>query len=405
MPVFEYKALDKSGRTGAGTMTAETAAEARQVLRDSGLRIEAFRPALNKTTNWRSKLPQWRSSRRNQQVAEFARHLALLLRSGVPVTQSLEVLIAQAPRGRMAVMLRDLGDRIQSGQSLAQAMGAHNVWFDAMVLSAVRVGEQAGTLDESLAQLGTFLHEKSQLANKVGAALVYPIILLVLGTGVTVFLMVQVIPQLLVVLQASGKPLPKATALLKALSDTLVHWWPVLIVILVLIATGVGVALRRPAPRRLLETLVLRLPIVGPLVARTLVARFAQQMHMLLVSGIPFTQAIRTVRDGSRHMLLCDELAAIERSVEAGSDIAPTLAESRVFPPLVAHLVAVGQDAGELTEMLTELRKSYETEVALALTRFTAALEPLLIVIMSAVIGFVIFATVMPILQVSESMR
>lgn len=405
MPVFEYKAVDRKGRASAGTLTADTAADGRRVLRDSGCQIHAFQPAFSKKSNWRRHLPRWRSSRRNQQVAEFARHLALLLRSGVPITQALEVLIAQAPRGRWPVVLGDLSDRIQSGQSLAQAMQHHGGWFDAMVLSAVRIGEESGSLDKSLAQLGSYLNEKSQLANRVGSALVYPLILLVLGSGVTVFLMVHVIPQLLVVLEASGKPLPAATALLKLLSDALIDWWPVLVLVLILIVIAIGAALRRPKSRRGLEASVLKVPVLGPLIGKTLVARFAQQMNMLLVTGIPFTQAIRTVRAGSRHLILGEELAAIERSVESGSDIAPTLANSRVFPPLVAHLVGVGQDAGQLTEMLTELRISYEGEVNLALTRFTAALEPLLIVIMSAVIGFVIFATVMPILQVSEAMR
>jgi type II secretory pathway component PulF len=147
------------------------------------------------------------------------------------------------------------------------------------------------------------------------------------------------------------------------------------------------------------------MPLLGSLLRKTLVARFAQQMAMLLNTGIPFTEAIATARHGTRHRILAEELEAIQRAVEAGSDIAPALAKSRVFPPLVVHLVAVGQNAGELTEMLTQLKTGYQTEVNLAIGKFTAALEPALIVTLAGAIGFVIFATMMPILEATRVMQ
>jgi general secretion pathway protein F len=410
MAVFAYKALDARGRRQTGTLAADTPVEGRQILRKHGWCIEHFAPAAG--TMARASRLRWarlraigNRSRRADRVADSARELALLLRTGVPLADGLDVLIRQYKPGRWQAVLRDIRDRVATGLSLADAMQAHAGWFDALFLSAVRVGQQAGALDQALSQLAAFLKERRRLASRLTAALVYPLILLVLGIGVTLFLMTYVIPQLLTVLQASGRPLPAPTALLKAGSDALIQFWP-WIGLGGLLLAGAGSAVLRTEPgKRQCHRLVLRLPLVGPLIRKTLVARFAQQMAMLLTSGIPFTEAVATVRQGSRNVVLADELRAIGDAVQAGSDIAPTLSHSRVFPPLVVHLVAVGQDAGELTEILTQLKIGYETEVELAIGKFTSALEPLLIVVMASVIGFVIFATVLPILEATRALQ
>ncbi len=415
LAVFEYKGLNASGDVIAGTMTADTPQEGRRALRENGLRIHRFEPVAEVgPSQWLGSLRSLRtlpsrlldrSARRADRVAEFARHLALLLRSGVPLAESIDVLIAQEKHVPFETVLRATLDHVRGGVSLADALADHPRWFDVTFLSAVRVGQRSGGLEHALTELADFLKDKSKLRSQVTAALTYPAILMVLGIAVTLFLMMRVIPQLMTVLVSSGKPLPAATAMLKSCTDILVNHWLVLLAAALIIATAGVLTFKSKRGRRFAETFVLRLPIVGSLVRRTLVARFAQQMTMLLGSGIPFLEAVGIVRGSENHLLLRDELDGIAKAIEAGSDIAPTLKNSRVFPPLVVHLVAVGQSAGELPQMLSELRAGYETEVKLALTKFTAALEPMLIVLMAGMIGFVIFATVMPILQVTETMR
>ncbi|MCP4589431.1 MAG: type II secretion system F family protein [bacterium] len=412
MAVFSYRAVNPAGQPQAGTLVADTPAEARRLLRARGLRIQRFAEALRRTPSvsrvgTRLVATIWdgaSASRRAERVAEFARHLALLLRTGVPLAEGLDVLIGQTT-GTWETVLGDVRDRVNRGSSLVDALGAHPRWFDALFLSAARVGEQAGALDSALGQLALYLKDQGTLRQRLTTALVYPMILATMGVGVVLFLMSYVIPQLLVVLQSSGRPLPTSTAMLKALSDALVAYWPWLILILLATVGAGSAALSSRRGRGAWHRALLRMPVLGPLLAKTLVARFAQQMAMLLGSGVPFTEAVAAVRRGARNLVLAGELKRIEQAVEAGSDIAPTLIDSRIFPPLVAHLVAVGQNTGELTEMLAQLRTGYETEVDLAITRFTAALEPLLIVVMAAGIGFVIFATLMPILEVTRVMQ
>jgi len=412
MAVFAYRALDTTGRAKAGTLIADTGAEGRRELRERGLRVQRFTEALPSSGRTpafgaalASRMGRGTSARRADRVAQFARHLALLLRTGVPLAEGLDVLISQAGTGRWEAVLRDLRDRVTAGASLADALQEHPAWFDALFRSAAQVGEEAGALDVALGQLAVYLKDQHTLRQRLTAALVYPAILLTLGIGVVLFLMSYVIPQLLVVLQSSGRPLPTSTAILKALSDALVAYWPWLLAALLAAACGISATLGTTAGRRAWHRLILRMPLVGPLTAKTLVARFAQQMAMLLASGVPFTEAVAVVRRGSRNLVLADELAGVAEAVQAGSDIAPTLSGSRIFPPLVARLVAVGQNTGELTEMLAQLKTGYETEVNLALTKFTAALEPLLIILMASGVGFVIFATLMPILEVTKVMQ
>ena len=399
MPVYSYSASDCAERVTSGTLVADTPLEARQRLRDQGLRILDF-ASLRSTGSLRALWPGSKR-RRHEEVAEVARYLSLLLRAGVPLAECFDVL-TQRRSGRLATVLKDVRDQLTGGASLSDALALHSLWFDKLFVSAVRVGELSGNLDEALSELAEYLRGQETLRSRMTSALTYPLILLCLGVGVVVFLMSHVIPQLLTVLTAAGRPLPTSTMLLKSLSDLLVNHWVVILFGAGLIAVGLAAARRSPAAQRLWHRTQLRMPLIGPLVQKSLVAQFAQRMALLLRTGIPFVEAVRCVEALTANRILADELALIARAVESGSDIAPAMGGSLIFPPVVVHIVAVGQDSGELTQMLAELRTRYETEVRLAIEKFTAALEPLLIVVLASVVGFVVFACLMPILETTK---
>lgn len=400
MPVFHYTALDARQQLLSGTLLAETPAEGRQSLRDRGLRILAFDPAKEKS---RRGAPAFRS-RRRESVAEFARYLAMLLRSGVPLVEALDVLTRKR-RGSLSVVLKRVRDRLAGGWAFADALAEHPTWFDTVFVSAARVGERSGCLEEALSDLAHHLESSEKLRGQVTGALTYPMILVVLAIGVVIFLMSRVIPQLLAVLEASGKTLPASTRLLKTCSDALTQHTLLLLLSAIPLMTAGVLACRTQRGQRLVHAWQLRLPVAGPLIAKTVVARFAQQMGLLLKTGVPFVEAVRTVRGMTRHRVLLDELESLERSVESGGAIAASVEHSRVFPPVVVHLLAVGQDTGELPAMLGQLKESYEIEVKLALQKFTAALEPLLIVLLAGGVGFIVFACLMPILEATRGMQ
>lgn len=400
MAVFAYVGIDAAERQLAGTLIADTPQEGRRRLRERGLRLLEFEPARWARRRFRGRAGP--SHRRREQVTELARSLSLLLGCGTPLADSLAVLTRRR-ESKLVTVLTALRDRVINGAAFGDALAEHPDWFDALFVGAVRVGELSGQLEDSLAELAEHLRARQTLRAQITGALTYPLILVCVGIGVVLFLMSYVIPQLLTVLTASGQPLPASTRFLKAVSDLIVGYWPLLLIVVVASTALVTAALRRAAIRRAVQLTLLRVPILGPLLQKTLVTQFAQAMSMLLKTGTPFVDAVRSVGNLTRNNeVLRNELAAVARAVESGSDIAPTLEGSRIFPPLVVHLIAVGQDSGELTGMLAELKNRYETEVRIAVTRFTGVLEPLLIVLLAAGVGFVVFACLMPILEATR---
>jgi type II secretory pathway component PulF len=399
MPVFVYEALDARGARVNGSVTADTPSSARQGLRGQGLRILDVKSATF------PKAKRARATRRKRdQTADFARQMALLVRAGIPLVEALDVLSRQES-GRLRTVIQDMRDRLAGGAALSEAMATHPDWFDALFQSAARVGQLSGRMDHALADMAEYLKERETLRGRIFNALAYPGILFVLGIGVVLFLMSYVVPQLLTVLDAAGRSLPLPTRMLKGMSDFLVGYWPVLVLFAVLLGAAFA-SLRRWRPgRRWLDAAQLRLPLLGPLLRKTLVAQFAQTMALLLHNGVPFLEALRLARESCRHVVLGEELDRMHQAVQRGSDIAPTLTDSQVFPPLVVHVVNVGQKAGELTEMLARLKEGYETEVRLAIARFAAVLEPALIVVMSVLVGFVVMATMLPILETTRAIR
>ncbi len=401
MAVFSYTAADNSGNEQTGTLLADTPFDGRQRLRDRGLQVLAFGQARVPKSG---PVPTMGLRRREEQVAEIARQLSMLLRSSVPLAESIDVL-TRGRRNGLGTVLTSVRDRVTGGASLGDAMAEHPQWFDTLFVSAVRVGELTGNLDESLSHLAEHLRGQQTLRNRLTNALTYPLILLVVGIGVVLFLMSFVVPQLLEVLTASGRPLPASTVLLKGASDLLVHHW------LVLGFSGIALGIttwlvgRSESGQRLWHRAQLRTPLLGSLVQKHIVAQFAQRMAVMLQTGIPFVEALRATRALTRNRVLADELEGMTGTIESGGDIAPTMEGSRVFPPVVAHLIGVGQESGELTTMLEELRSRYETEVDLAIGRFTAALEPLLIVLLAGGVGFVVFASLMPILEATRAIQ
>jgi len=402
VPVFEYKAYDPSRNLVSGTLSADTAANGRQLLRDQGMQLLDFNPV-----KFRPKLSFSIKTSRGKcqdQVSEFARHLSLLLSTGVSLVEALDVLILQQ-QGKLLRVVRDVREKVVAGSSLSDALEAHPQWFDTVFCSAVRVGQMTGMMDKALKELAMFIRERQTIKTRLFTALAYPMILSVLGTGVVLFLMSYVIPQLLTVLEASGKSLPRSTVFLKNISDLLTGHWLMIIIALALSISAAAIVYRWAPGRRWCHQMQLRVPLLGTLVRKTLISQFAQMMSLLLRSGVPFVESLALIRGNAKNLILAEELKNIEESVKSGSDIAPTMEKSRIFPPLVVHIVQVGQNTGELTDMLTQLKEGYETEVRLAIGKFTTALEPILIIIMSVVVGFVVFATMMPILETTRVIR
>lgn len=396
MGVFAYKAVDERCRPVAGTISADTPRQARDQLRARGLRASDMVP---------QDLPQ-RSllgalslpGRSRAKVTTMIRELATLLGVGIPLLESLDTICRQH-QGRFRTSLLLLRDRISAGAALAEAMADQPQLFDPLCVHMVEVGENAGTLDQVLAQLADFKERWLELKDRVLNALLYPIVVLLVSVGVTIFLMTAVVPMLLRNLLEAGRPLPWPTQVLKALSDVLLGygWWLLLVAGVTAIACSWG--LQTAPGRRWTYRVLLRLPLAGTMARKQTLARISLVIATLLRSGITFLKAVEIAGGATRNLIFREALAQIVVDVGAGREIGPALERTKVFPPLVVRIFSVGQQTGQLEDMLERLAVDYDRQVSVAASRLASALEPVLILFLAVIVGFILFATVLPILE------
>jgi type II secretory pathway component PulF len=397
MAVFEYKAMDLDAGVAVGTIIADTPRQARDELRERGLTITAIAAAEETDARPTGRLKS------QTEVAAFIRELATLLATGIPLLSALGTLGKQH-RGSFKTVVQHLADQIAGGSSLADAMGRHPAYFDEITANVVAVGESTGSLDVALRRLAGFKEKAHHLRNRVVTALLYPAIVLVLGLAVTIFLMTYVVPQLVDTLAESGQSLPTITSAVKAVSDVLVGWWWLIVLIVFGGAAGVVAAGRHERSRYWLDRFVLAVPLVGELIRKETTSRMAVVLAALLRSDLAFVEAVEITRRTVANRVFRRALEDYERAVAAGRDVAGPLAESGVFSPMVIQMLSVGQETGQLEEMLDHLAGTYDRQVDTAVTRLTAVLEPILIVLLAIMVGFVALATILPILESTNVM-
>lgn len=396
MAVFQYQAVE-SGASVSGTIVADTPRQARDELRGRGLTVLAVDRAAERT----GKTARAGRLKDQAEVVAFLRRTATLLKAGIPLLSALNTL-AEQHRGRFRVMVQEIADEVASGVSLAEAMRLHGRYFDELCVSVVEVGENTGSLEDALNRLAAFKDKAHRLRSRVATAMTYPAVVMTIGLAVTLFLMTYVVPNLLATLVQSGKDLPAITRAVKSASDFLVNWWWALLGALAGLALLIRLVRQSGRGRVTLSRALLRVPALGDLIRKENTSRMAVVMAALLRSGVQFTEAIRITRRTLTNPVFAQAMESYEAAVAAGADVAGPLKASGVFSPMVVQMLAVGQQSGELEEMLDQLADAYDREVDAATTRFTRLLEPLMIVILAVLVGFIALATVLPILEASN---
>jgi len=380
-----------------GTIIADSPRQARDELRGRGLTIHDVVAQRATTNGFAWKLLR-RPGRSAAKVGSAVRELSTLLGAGIPLLEALDTLANQY-RGSFRSSLLMLRERVAAGSGLAEAMREQPDVYDMLCVQMVDVGENSGTLDVVLEQLSSFSERSLEFKDRVTSALMYPALVLFMSMGVGMFLMTVVVPMLLDNLLDAGRPLPLPTRILKGLSDGVRHhgWW--IGIVVVLVAVGIVAALRTERGQLFWHRLLLRLPLVGGMARKQEIARVAIIISTLMKSGIVFLQALETAARATKNRVIGQALLSGRDAVLAGRDIGEALAPTNVFPPMVIQIFTVGQQSGKLEEMLDRLSATYERQVNSLATRLAAALEPILIVFLSIFVGFILFATILPILE------
>ncbi len=406
MPVYAYKGLGSEGGTVAGVVDAESPRRARLKLRRTGVfptdlsedRAPAGRRARTLGVGMRERVPI-------PEIAAATRQLATLVGAGLPLVEALAALADQTEREQLRRAIVQVREQVTEGRALADALGEHPRLFSSLYVNMVRAGEASGALDIVLQRLAEYTENQARLLGKVRTALTYPAVMLVLGGGILFFLVSYVVPKVTRIFQETQQQLPALTRLLIAVSGFAATWWWLLLLLLGGAVLGARAYARTPAGRERVDGWLLRLPYVGRLIQKLALARFARTLSTLLASGIGLLPALDIVRNIVDNRIIARAVERARDAIREGQSIAPPLRESGVFPPLVVHMVAVGERSGQLEEMLGKAADAYDNEVENAVTALTTVLEPLMIVFMGLVVAFIVLAILMPIFELNRVVR
>ena len=398
--MFHYRAIDGQRNSRTGEVAGESPRDARESLRGQGLVVLEVRPlAEQAVAGVSAPAGRWFVRRVSAtQLASATRDLSTLLGVGIPLTEALAILIQQYT-GAIGTSLLQLRDRIVAGSSLLAAMKDQPEVFDTLSLNMVEVGERAGNLDQVLSQLADFKERSLHLRDRVLTAMMYPLVVLLAATCVTIFLMTVVVPTLLENLIEANRPIPWPTRVLRFGSELLTQhgWW--LALVGVMIGTLTVAWGRTVAGQLWRDKTILRIPVLGDMVRRQSISRMAMVIAVMMRSGVEFLRAIDVAGRSAGNRVLEQALLQSAKEIETGQEMGPSLQQSGVFPPVVVQVFSVGQQTGRLEEMLERLAVDYDRQVSSASERFAAVLEPVLILVLSVVVGFILFATMLPILE------
>lgn len=405
MPIYEYKGLNQSGKSVKGILDAESKAALRQVLQGKGVFVtEVYEGKGSASGESRDvdfkRMLQFVGLR---DVAVLTRQLATLLKAGIPLVESLTALTEQAEKDELKRALSDIRQKVNEGSALATAMADHPKVFGDLYVNMVRAGESSGNLDVVLMRLTEFLENQLDLRSKVIGAMIYPIVMTFVGVAILGFLFAFVIPKVTKIFKDQDQALPFITRVLLFIADVVSHGWFIIIPMMIAAVLGFRWWKASPKGRPTWDRFVLKVPVFGQIVRLIAVARFSRTLGTLLASGVPLLQALDIVKNILGNVRLIDVIEDVRVNVREGESIAQPLKRSGEFPSLVTHMIAIGERTGQLEEMLENVAITYNQQVDVRIQALTTLLEPLMIVIMGVAVGFIVFAIMLPILQLNQS--
>ena len=412
MPVFEYNGLTEAGKNVKGLRDAESSKALRSLLRKDGVFLTEARAAdALAVANGPQKTGLAREvdvgaalgfgGVSSQDLAIATRQLATLIGAGITLVESLTALVDQVEHPRLKKILGVVKQKVNEGSSLADALAEHPKVFTSLYINMIRAGESSGALDVVLVRLADFTESQAQLRNKLIGAMLYPAIMVCVGIAIVGILFVVVIPKVTKIFEDMNVTLPWTTRILIAVSSFARDYWYVLLIGIPLTITGILRWVRTPRGRAWWDKTQLKAPVFGDLLRMLAISRFSKTLSTLLASGVPLLTAMDIVKNIVSNSLLSNVIADARDAIREGESIAAPLKRSGQFPPLVYHMIAIGEKSGQLEEMLQNVSRSYDSQVEMRITALTSLLEPVMIVTMGVGVAFIVFSILMPIMQLN----
>lgn len=403
MPNYEYTAIDGKGKKAKGTLTAESPYAARKQLRMRGIHPSSIQEVTSSTER-KMQVMSMMSRAKKTQTIDFTKQLSTMLNSGIKLTEALSVLTMQTSDLRFRNVLTEIRDRVITGESLADTMKDYRDYFDVIYVSMIRVGEVTGNLGASLSAMAGFMEKRQRVESKIITAMIYPICLIVISFIVVVILTIKVIPPIATQIERAGQELPWITQFLVSFGEMFSSAW---LFVFLGVLFAIYMALRQffhtERGAFLRDRVLLALPMFGPLIRQRVVSRFASTLSTLLRSGLPMAESLRVVSEVTGNVIMRRAVQTARERILAGADITSPLRDSGVISPAIAHMVGVGEKSGELETMLKNVSDDLESSTDIVIERLSAAVEPVIIIVVAGIVGVIAYATVLPMLKLSTA--
>ncbi len=401
MPTYEYIALDHTGKQKRGNVVGDSPGAARRTLRGQRLHVKELHP-VSESAQAAGAGFSLSKGRRRRDVLEITRQLATMIKANVQLTEALAVLSSQAIDPKLTQVLQSIRDQVLSGDSFADCIKQYPGWFDTIYLSMVRVGEATGNLGSTLNILVEYMAKRQQLEGKIKSALVYPIILVIMCVAVTLTLMTFVVPRITSIIQSAGKQPPAITQFLINTSKFLTDYGWLMVLCSVPIFWLFMKSLQTEKGRFAFDRFKLKIPVIGELIRQSVVARFATTLAALIRSGMPMADSLQVVSEVTGNAVMTRAVNNARERIMAGADVATPLRESGVVDIATSHMISVGERTGELEDMLVSVAIGIEETTDIRVQRISSVIEPVVIVVMAMIVGFIIIATMLPIFEISN---
>jgi type II secretion system protein F len=402
VPQFSYKAKDPTGQTVNGTLEAESSTVAVSRLQQMGffpLNVQDAKAAAAEAG--KSAIGGNRAKKvKINDMATFNRQLADLLSSGIPLVKALSVIQNQTTNPTLVEVIVQITQDVSGGDSLAGAMSKHPKIFSKLYVAMVRSGEAGGLLDQVLQRLADFAESEAETRSKIKSALAYPVVMVLAGTGAVITLMTVVMPKILKIYSDLNQTLPTTTQMLIWLSDSMRSYWYFFVGGLIALVIGARRTLATTEGKRAFDAFVVKIPVLGPMIVKKEIANFARTLGSLLHNGVSILAALEITIEVLTNRTVQDEVATIPVNVTQGEGIAAPLRKSKVFPPVVVNMMAIGEETGRLDDVLMKIARSYDTEVDRAMKTLTSLLEPMVILVMGMIVGFIVISMLLPIFSI-----
>lgn len=390
--IYKYKAVSEKGEIIEGFFEGNDESDVLAMLKGNN-----YLPVtVEKDVGAEAQIDIFSKKIKKKDLAVFCRQFYTMLDAGIGIVKCIEILEKQSENKTLVKALGTLGENVQKGFTLSEGMKKHPKVFPSLLLNMVEAGEVSGNLDTIMERMAVHFEKENKLENKIKSALIYPIALAVVSIAVVIFLLVAVMPTFIGMFESSGQALPGPTQALLTISNWLTEFWYLFIAIVVGVVIGFITFKRTPTGRNFLDTLKIKIPIIKDTNVKIITARFTRTLSTLMTSGIPLLQAIDVVGRVVGNKVVHDRLEVASENVRKGVSLSRAVYEVGVFPPMVDSMIKIGEESGSLDDILYKTADFYDDEVEVALQRMTSLMEPVMLVVMAIVIGFIVIAMAMP---------